>query len=282
MKKSNKLSFFYIGSCIGLLLVLIFGGFYGIYISVGLNFVRSSVSNLTDGGGVSNVSYGGTVNFEANMTGVIILSIILVVLAVLDIISLIKQVTLFKQFKMISDSKFVQKIEKKNKSKGAVIFFAVFVDILSLAAGICGIFVNIRSLNGGNYLFLLYIIDALVCVLSVFSIVLLIVKYNKAKKVAKRISTEINEDKQKNDDENEERVKDKKPQDNDFDFSDSLFSGSNDTSEIDRLENRLLKLKYLRSSRLISEDEFLKLRQRFLKIENEEDAEEDEREESGE
>ena len=75
-------------------MVLAAGGVYGIYVSVGLNFVRSSLSNVTGGSGVgaSNVSFGGTVNFESSMLGVIVLSIVLIILAIIDLISLIKQI----------------------------------------------------------------------------------------------------------------------------------------------------------------------------------------------
>ena len=99
MKKSNKISIIYILSSMLLLGTMIFGGIYGVYISVGLNFVRSSVSNVTSGGaagGASNVAFGGTVNFESSMTGIIILSIILIILSIFDIISLIRKIVLFK------------------------------------------------------------------------------------------------------------------------------------------------------------------------------------------
>ena len=85
MKKSNKISVIYVCCSLLLLGALLFGGVYGIYVSVGLSFMRSSVSNVTEGVqnmGVNNVSYGGSVNFSSSMVGVIILSIVLIVLAI--------------------------------------------------------------------------------------------------------------------------------------------------------------------------------------------------------
>ena len=88
MKKSNKISVFYFLSSVLLLLFLVFGGVYGIYVSVGLNFIKGNALNVADRvGTASNVSFGGSVNFESSMIGVIILSITLVVLAVFDIIT---------------------------------------------------------------------------------------------------------------------------------------------------------------------------------------------------
>ena len=80
MKKSNKLTVFYVISSVSLFLVLLLGGIYGVYVSVGLNFVRSnSVPNEIAGGnnGLANVSFGGSVNYSPSMVGVIFLSIIL-------------------------------------------------------------------------------------------------------------------------------------------------------------------------------------------------------------
>ena len=96
MKKSNKISFFYIATSLTLLLVLIFGGVYGIYVSVGLSFIRQSADNISGiENAASNVSFGGTVNFNYSMVGIIILSVALIILAIFDLISLIRQIVLF-------------------------------------------------------------------------------------------------------------------------------------------------------------------------------------------
>ena len=113
MKKSNKLTVFYVLSSVTLFLVLLFGGVYGVYISVGLNFVRGTVSNPVQNEGVSNVSFGGNVNYSPSMTGVIFLSIVLIVISIFDFITLIKQVIFFKQFKAVKNSKITKTNQKR-------------------------------------------------------------------------------------------------------------------------------------------------------------------------
>ena len=248
MKKSNKVSVFYALSSFLLFSILIFGGCYGIYLSVGLNFVRSSVSNLTDGvgTGAQNVSFGGSVNFPTSMIGVIILSIVLIVLSVFDFISLIKQIVLFKQFKIIRESKLESKIEKKVKSKGLVIFFAILIDIVSLGVGITGIFVNARSFAGGNFVWLMYAIDSAVAIFSLLSLVLLIVKL-------RQVSSSNKQEFIKCDDCSHECGEKKER---------FVTFGTHD--DINELETTLLKLRHLKSSRLISADEFEMIRKGFL------------------
>lgn len=248
MKKSNKVSVFYIISAISLLFVLIGGGIYGIYVSVGLNFTRTMVSNLTDApAGANNVSYGGTVNYSTNMTGVIILSIALIVLAVLDFICLVKQITFFKQFKAIRESNIEKKIEKKVKSKGSVIFFAVVIDLLSIAAGIAGIFVNINSLVNSNVTWMLYAVDAMVSVFALVSLVLLIVKLKNRSK----------------DGEGHGSAK--------YSLGSQTTSKNNDDGieksfklNIDDMEYKLLKLKNLKASKMISAEEYQMLHDKLI------------------
>lgn len=247
MKKSNKTSMFYILSSVLLLGAMLFGGIYGIYISVGLNFVRSSVANISDAGavnsGATNVAFGGTVNFESSMTGIIILSVILVILAILDIISLIKQIVLFKQYKMVRNARFEKVIEKKVKSKSAVVFFAVVIDILSLIVGVVGIFLNARTFVGGNLSWVLYLIDGLVALLSVISLVLLIVKVKQAK----------NDTHLKNDKYNKKEY---------FEENNNFVQRNFD---IDDIEYSLLKLKYLKNSKIITAEESEILRNKILR-----------------
>lgn len=250
MKQSNKISVFYILSSIALLLVLLVGGVYGVYVSVGLNFVKSSVNNFAENvaGGASNVSFGGAVNFESSMTGVIILSIVLIVLGVFDIVSLIKQVIFFKQFKAVRESKIEQKIERKVKSKNGVIFFAIVLDILSVVAGIVGIFINARSLAGGNVVWVLYVIDALVAILAILSFVFLLVKLKKVKNLKTNQIENVVSD-----------------QDNDcFDYEVTKKYEYENTIDIDEIEYQLLKLKYLKTSRIINGDEYEQLRQKVI------------------
>ena len=141
MKKSKKLTIIYVVASVLLFATLFFGGGYGIYLSVGINFMRATVGNMneiTDGseyydGNImpSNISYGGSVNFQASMIGVIILSVILIVLSISYLISLFKQLIFFKQFKAVKNSKITKKVEQKTPSKGAVIFWTFFIDIIS-------------------------------------------------------------------------------------------------------------------------------------------------------
>ncbi len=249
MKKSNKVSIFYIFSSVSLLLILIAGGIYGIYLSVGLNFARSTVSNITDGavGGARNISYGGTVNFQSSMTGVIMLSIALIVLAIFDFVSLIRQITFFKQFKMVEQSGITKRIEKKVKSKGRVIFFAIIIDLLSITAGIAGIFININSFVNSNVSWVLYVMDALVAILAIISLVLLIIKLKSKKNM-------------NNNSEN-----------NNY-YSDNYFDKDEETERhykfgkmnIDEIEYKLLKLKNLKNSKMITAEEYQKLHDHLL------------------
>ena len=85
MKKSNKVTALYILSSLFLFITLIFGGVYGIYVSSGVNFMGSAINNVTSTNGISNVSVGGSaVNSNPSMSGIIILSIILIIIYVLD------------------------------------------------------------------------------------------------------------------------------------------------------------------------------------------------------
>ena len=150
MNKSNKLSLFYVLSSVLLFFALIGGGIYGIYISVGLSFVSNSVPESIDAGGISNVSFGGSVNYTPSMTGVIFLSIALIVISIFDFITLIKQIVFFKQYKLISNSTLEKKIEQKTKSKSSVIFWTILIDLISFTAGIAGLFVNNNSFVNDN------------------------------------------------------------------------------------------------------------------------------------
>lgn len=269
MKKSNKVSAFYVISSLCLLLVLAAGGIYGIYVSVGVNFARSTMSNMTGSvsEGISNYSYGGTVNFQGSMVGVIILSIVLVVLAVLDIISLAKQVVLFKQFKIVRESKVEQKIEKKIKSKGAILFFAVLIDILSLGVGIAGIFINSKAFVANNISWALYLIDGLVSLFALISLVLLIIKLKQLKK-----HKEDGNLKSSKDDEEENCEMET---DNNSESQKGWFNiSTSENLDVDGMEIKLLKLKYLKSCRLINSDEYESLRKKILNIENEQKSDE--------
>lgn len=252
MKKSNKTSIFYILSSISLLLVLIFGGCYGIYMSVGLSFVRQGVANVTNGG-ISNVSFGGTVNFQTSMLGVIILSIALIVIGIIDFISLTKQIVFFKQFAVVKDSNLVKNIEQKNHGKGKIMFFAFVIDIISFIAGIIGIFINMRTFPGGNMVWLIYVIDGLISILSVMSIVLLMAKL-------KKLKANQNE----NDDKNKKKAKQKS-----IEHSQKSVENNDDEEEINLndIEYKLLKLKHLKNARILTKEEYDSLRQKVIKKE---------------
>ncbi|MBQ8424704.1 MAG: hypothetical protein IJX17_01630 [Clostridia bacterium] len=253
MKKSNKVSMFYIFSSVALFLLLFGGGFYGVYLSVGLSFVRNGISNITDAGAM-NVSFGGTVNFSSSMIGVIMLSIGLIVLAVLDLVSLFKQLVLFKQFKLLKDSSLEKSIEKKVTNKTKVIFFAIVIDIISFIVGIAGILLNSRTFPTASMCWPLYLIDALVSILAVTSIVLLIIKLKGLKR-----------------NNNESKLA--------IINSSSDFEGENmenkDGYDIDEIEYKLLKLRQLKSSKIINAEEYANLRNSVLGSNNEENEEEE-------
>lgn len=248
MKKSNKLTFFYCLASVALFLSLLIGGGYGIYVSVGLNFARSSVPNIAENGMASNVSIIGNMNYTPSMTGVIILSMILIVLAIFDFIVLIKQIVFFKQFKIIKNSKLEKDIEKKTKSKGSVIFWTIFIDILSVAAGIAGICINNRSFAGkSNFSWVFYAVDIAVSVLAFLSIILLIAKLKNKTNLSEK-------------DNNKQR----KNQSNHTTKTKKTYRVN--PRDINQMEYNLIKLEALKKGKMVSEDEYKKLRKQVLKF----------------
>lgn len=247
MKKSNKISLFYILSSIALFLSLLVGGIYGVYVSIGLNFAKSSVPNIAEGGnGIANVSFAGTVNYTPSMTGIIFLSLILVGLAIVDLIILFRQIVFFKQFKIIKSSAITEKIEEKTKSKGLVIFWTFFIDILCIVAGIAGVFINNRSFAGkSNFSWVFYAVDIAVAVLALLSMILLIVKLRMRKKMYDQ--EECRPKPRKNKIESEQ---------------DEIF----DSGDINQLEYKLLKLESMKKSGLISQEEYNKIRKRIINV----------------
>ena len=260
--KSSKVSVFYVMTSLALLVALIFGGVYGIYVSVGPTFAKSSVSNLTNISRSAEVSYGGSVNFQSSMTGVILLSIVLIVLAIVDLVLLIRQIVFFKQFKYVKNSGFEQKIEKKVKSKGVLIFFVCLFNVLTFCVGIAGIFVNARAFVGNNVSWVLYVVDSLVSIFALISFVLLLKKLGQLKKKKKQYEgnsqieqtnqTQIEIDKSKD---VKDELGDKENINNKF-----------ENLSINELEYKLLKLRLLKSSKIITADEYHALRKQILKI----------------
>ena len=242
----NKVTIFYITSSVLLFFLLIGGGCYGIYISVGLSFVRNGVSNIVDGV-AQNVSFGGTVNFSYSMMSVIILSIGLIILSIFDFILLIKQIVFFKQFRIIKDSNLEKGIENKVKNKSSIVFFAIVIDLISFAVGIIGIVINMQTFPNKNVSIPLFVIDGLVSLFAVISIVLLTIKLKSIKKNKKR-QTETQKEKVQNDNKNKE---------NNANFIEK-------TPDIDKIEYQLLKLKYLKSSKIINLDEYDKIRKAII------------------
>lgn len=249
MKKSNKLSFFYVLTVLGLFLTLIGGGVYGIYLSVGLNFAKSSVPNLAAPEGATNVALQSTVNYTPSMTGTIILSIVLILLAIFDFVSMIKQIVFFKQFKLINQSKLEKKIESKTKSKSSVIFWTFFIDIISFIAGLAGLFINNRSFAGkSNYSWVFYAIDILVSVLSLLSIILLIAKLKARKSLSEKpVARSGSGERGRN----------------------SVAERGNqaiEAKDINQMEYNLIKLESMKRSKLVSDEEYKKIRKKILAL----------------
>lgn len=248
MKKSNRLSVFYILSSITLFLSLVFGGIYGVYISLGMNFMGNRISGVTESvGEVSNVSFGGVEGVKPSLTGIVILSLILIVVSILDLISLIKQIVFFKQFKAIKESTLEEKIERKVKSKGSVVFFTILIDITSFIAGIVGLFLNTKSFVRNGVIWILYVVDGLIVVLSLVSFVLLIAKLKQSKKLT---------DKNKNAKHENNSCK--------LHENDAKCIKNDSDIDINDLEYKLLKLKLMKQSKIINDDEFKQLRQKIL------------------
>lgn len=247
MKKSNKLSLFYVLVTIGLFFALVGGGVYGVYISVGLNFAKSSIPNIASPREASNVALQSTVNYTPSMTGIIILSVVLILLAVFDFITMIKQIVFFKQFRLIGQSKIEKKIESNTKSKSSVIFWAFFIDIISFIAGIVGLFINSSSFAGkSNYSWVFYTVDILVSVLALLSIILLIAKLKARNTSGENI---------------------KSPNRNRAISSNKTTPKSNsgiEAKDINQLEYNLIKLESMRRSKLVSDEEYKKIRKKIL------------------
>lgn len=269
MKKSNKITAFYVISSISLCLVLLLGGAYGVYLSVGMNFMRSTVSNVTDvsDGVTQNVSLAENNAAQPSLTGVIILSAILIVISIFDMISLIRQLVFFKQFKLVRESGLEHFIEDRVKSKSSVVFFACVINVLSFIAGAVGIFINVTSFVNAGLSWILYVVDGLVVVLSVVSFVLLIKKV----KMDKPSRHEIN--KNHNYKELSKEQAEKKLSSNSrFDFDTlklkqrlerGFFDSNEIKDDIDSVEYVLLKLKSMKNSDIISTDEFEYLREKL-------------------
>ncbi len=246
MKKSNKISVFYILSSIMLLFVLVGGGVYGIYVSLGFKFMNNTFSNVVGGvDSATNVAYSsGGYAENYSMTGVIILSIALIVLAIFDFISMIKQLMFFKQFKVVKNSTLEQVVERKVKSKKSVIVFACTIDVLSFIVGVVGLFVNARTMPRITYSWVFYLIDGFVCLFAIVSLVLLFVKLKKVKENYKQMREEC---------ERTNTISTKTT------VSDKILNHC--VADIDNLEYFLLKLKHLKSSKVISVEEYSKLRE---------------------
>lgn len=259
MKKSNKLTAVYVVSSLLLFLTLLFGGGYGIYLSVGINFMRSNIgqpADIAEGGATSNVSYAATANFQPSMTGVIILSVVLIVISIFYFVSLIKQLVFFKQYKLIRESGLEHFIEKKIRSKGTVIFFAGLINVLAFLAGIAGIVVNINAFIDGGLSWILYAIDGVVVILAVISFVLLIKKVQIIKKHRKEIEEQLN-DKRVTEKDTKSEQKVQKKNESQLDYEQNL------KGDIDSVEYILLKLKNMKEGKIISNDEYDYLREKL-------------------
>lgn len=273
MKKSNKVTAFYVIASLLLFLTLLGGGVYGVYLSVGINFMRSTVSNVTDaaaGGTAQNVAYGGMVDFQPSMIGVIILSIVLIVISIFDLISLFRQIVFFKQFKLIRESRIEKFVEGKIKSKSSVVFFAVFINIISFIAGVAGIFINATTFVNASMSWILYVVDGMVSVLSIVSLVLLIKKVKMQKKARDEVLE--NEDAQDNYDQETpdiDRKGDGVTENHTFvevfetdDKEDKLNDFEAKRDDINHVEYVLLKLKNMKEAKVITNDEYELLREK--------------------
>ena len=108
-----------------------------------------------------------------------------------------------------------------------------------------GFFINMRSLSGNNFAWVLYLIDGLVSVFAIVSFVLLLVKLKRIKK--NNLTDELNEDEVVD---CEQRI--------------AVIDQVSKKIDIDKLEYDLLKLKHLKSSKIISALEFDELRNRLI------------------
>lgn len=259
MKNTGKVSLFYVLTVLGLFVVLLGGGAYGIYLSVGLSFVRSSVPEFSEiGGGATNVSIAGTANYTQSMTGIILLSVFLIVLAIVDFVIMIKQVVFFKQFKIIKNSKLEKKIEQKTKSKSSVIFWSFVFDIVTFLTGIAGLFVNNRSFaESGNYSWIFYAVDIAVSVLSLLSIILLVVKLKQKKNMVQNNSKNRKTSNKRG---GQDIEREKEP------------ARRLEPSDINQMEYNLIKLEAMKKGKLIKDEEYNKIRKKIIKFDKRKDV----------
>ena len=148
---------------------------------------------------------------------------------------------------MVKNSSLEKGVEKKVKSKGVVIFFAVLVDLISVTLGIVGICLNGRSFAGNNYAWIFYVVDIVIIILSVMSIVFLVMKLRALKPEKQNYVREL--------------VKNQNTEE-----SKNLGSKSNKTKyDIDEFEYKLLKLKNLKNSKVLTKDEYERIRSNIMK-----------------
>ena len=245
MKKSNKTTLFYVLTSIALFVVLAGGGVYGLYLSIGMNYVGStgyageaSNSNLR----TMNVAYQNNVSSSVNgsSVGMIILSAFLIVISICDFVSMIKQISFFKQYKFVRNSSLLTSVESKNGSKKSTIVFAFIIDIVSTVAGGVGLFLTIRYYSGNGFSWLFYLINGLVSVLSIISIILLVIKIKQKRKCSEQLKSE-------------------------GDYFENL-----DKKElvlnINKLEYDLLKLKHLKICKILQSEEYETLRKKIIEF----------------
>lgn len=228
MKKSKKITIFYAISSLALFLILAGGGAYGLYLSVGVNYINSTgfssvlprtyarnqnITNTITGSGVGGLGIG-----------TIILSCVLILLALLDVFALIKQIIYFKK---INSSNGLG----RNKIKATPIIFAFVIDVLSLVVSVWGIVLGFQGYAGNGFSWIFYLINGLIGLFAVISMVLLVMKLKQKSTKAENQFCEL--------------------------LGDKEFS-------IDRLEYELIKLKHLKSSKIISADECEMLRSAII------------------
>ena len=125
--------------------------------------------------------------------------------------------------------------------------FAVIIDVASIAAGVFGVFLNMRSFVRNGILWILYLIDGVIIFLAVLSFVLLIAKLKHVKHL-KSSNNDVFKNKHDKNVSNNQKCGETKQE----------------KLDIDDVEYKLIKLKIMKSAKLINEEEFKQLRQKII------------------
>ena len=127
-----------------------------------------------------------------------------------------------------------------------MIFWTFFLDVVCIIVGILGLFINGRSFAGkSNFSWVFYAVDIAVALFALLSMILLIIKLKNRKKDLEELKDKHSQiEKQKN----------------------IATKQKFEPKEINQMEYNLIKLEAMKKGKLISQDEYKKLRKKILNL----------------